>query len=372
MHDVVFNVQCLRAVAAMLVVAHHLQAMVNTNYDTNWMGRFGTFGVDIFFVISGFIMFYTNRTMRRGAGEFISNRLLRIIPLYWLATLVMVVLFLIGFHPNGLHQVDLPRFIESLVFVPSEFPDGRTDLILTLGWTLMYELYFYVVFAATFFVRSLEKSLAIMTLFFIGGIGLAITFGPFNYLVDYYLNPITLEFVFGAILAVLYVRWPSKSSGWDALLAATLIAGGFGLAEIANKFADPTVSNIRFVYFGVPASLIVAGCLLLEKSGRRFTNSFALLLGAASYSLYLFHPIFLQASVKAVRVISHSPRDLSLYCAVAAAIVIALIGAILIHLLVEKPIMALKARYARAFDDGIIRWPLARRAVAGQATQSKG
>ena len=212
----------------MLVVAHHLQAMVNTNYETNWMGRFGTFGVDIFFVISGFIMFYTNRTMRRGAGEFISNRLLRIIPLYWLATLVMVVLFLIGFRPDGLHQVDLPRFIESLVFVPSEFPDGRTDLILTLGWTLMYELYFYVVFAATFFVRSLEKSLAIMTLFFIGGIGLAITFGPFNYLVDYYLNPITLEFVFGAILAVLYVRWPPKlrmaayglgATRWEALLA---------------------------------------------------------------------------------------------------------------------------------------------------------
>jgi exopolysaccharide production protein ExoZ len=373
MNDVVFNVQCLRAVAAMLVVAHHLQAMVNANYDTNWMGRFGTFGVDIFFVISGFIMFYTNRTMRRGAGEFISNRLLRIIPLYWLATLVTVVLFLIGFHPNGLHQVDLPRFIESLVFVPGEFPDGRTDLILTLGWTLMYELYFYAVFAATFFVRSLEKSLAIVTLFFIGGTGLAITFGPFNYLVDYYLNPITLEFVFGAILAILYVRWPSKSSGWGALLAATLIAGGFGLAEIANKFADPTVSNIRFVYFGVPASLIVAGCLLLEKSGRRFTNSFALLLGAASYSLYLFHPIFLQASVKAVRVISHSPRDLSLYCAVAAALVIALTGAILIHLLVEKRIMGLKVRYVRAFHDGIIRWPpLARRTAAGQATQSKG
>ena len=144
------------------------------------------------------------------------------------------------------------------------------------------------------------------------------------------------------------------------------------MAEIANKFADPTVSNIRFVYFGVPASLIVAGCLLLEKSGRRFTNSFALLLGAASYSLYLFHPIFLQASVKAVRVLSHSPRDLSLYCAVAAAIVIALIGAILVHLLVEKRIMALKARYARPFNDGIIRWPLVRRTVAGQGTQSKG
>src|SRR5215471_1422417 len=103
MTDVVFNVQFLRAVAAMLVVVHHLQAMVNANYGTEWSSRFGTFGVDVFFVISGFIMFYTNRTMRRGAREFISNRLLRIVPLYWLATFAMVALFLIGFRPNGLH-----------------------------------------------------------------------------------------------------------------------------------------------------------------------------------------------------------------------------------------------------------------------------
>ena len=356
----------------MLVVVYHLQAMVNANYDTDWMSRFGAFGVDIFFVISGFIMFYTNRTMGRGAGEFLSSRLLRIVPLYWVATVAVVVLFLIGFRPNGLHHVDLPRFIKSLLFVPSEFPDGRRSLILTLGWTLMYELYFYAIFAATFFVRSLEKSLAIVTLVFIGGIGLAITFGPFHYLVEYYLNPITLEFVFGAILALLYIRWPSKSSGWDTLLAAMLIAGGFGLAEIANKFVDPTVSNIRFLYFGVPAFLIVAGCLLLEKSGWRFTNSFALLLGAASYSLYLFHPIFLQASVKAVRLMLHAPYEISLYCAVMAAIAAALIGAILVHLLVEKRIMALHARYARAFDDGVIRLPLVRARMAGEASQAKG
>jgi peptidoglycan/LPS O-acetylase OafA/YrhL len=352
MTDVVFNVQFLRAAAAMLVVLNHVQPMMNTNYDTAWESRFGQFGVDIFFVISGFIMFYTNRTMRRGAGEFLSNRLLRIVPLYWLATLALVILLLIGFHPNGLHDVDLPSIVKSLFFVPSKFPDGRTDLILSLGWTLRYELYFYVVFAATFFLRSLEKSLAIITVFFVGGAGVAIAFGPFGYLVDYYLRPITLEFVLGGVLALFYIRWPSRRCGWDALLAAGLIVGGFALAVIADEFTDPTESDIRFVYFGVPAFLIVAGCLLLEKSGWRFTNGFALLLGAASYSLYLFHPIFLQASVKGVRLISHSPYGLSMCSAVTTAITAALIGAILIHLLVEKRITALKDRYTWVFDDG--------------------
>jgi peptidoglycan/LPS O-acetylase OafA/YrhL len=347
MTNTVSNIQVLRAAAALLVVLSHLLVMTNANYETAWDVRFGFFGVDIFFVISGFIMFYTNRSMERDAANFFAGRLLRIVPLYWLATIILVLIFLIGFHPNGLHYLDLPIFVRSMFFVPSEFPDGRRDLVLSLGWTLMYELYFYIIFASTLLMRSLEKSLIAITVVFVAGIFIKAAFGPFPYLIEYYLSTILLEFVFGALIAIAYIRWSPGYFNWLMPLAVGLVLAGLGLALLASKVTDAAAGRggLRFLFFGVPASLIVAGSLIFEKSGWILKNRFALLLGAASYSLYLFHPILLQPTVKSVRLLLPVPLSISLYCAIIMAVIIALAGAVVIHLAIEKKIMDFGAKH---------------------------
>jgi exopolysaccharide production protein ExoZ len=264
MTNTILNIQFLRAVAALLVVFYHLQPMVNANYATKWNSHFGAIGVDIFFVISGFIMFYTNRNMERGPTTFIADRLLRIVPLYWLATLVIVTLFLIGFRPNGLHYLTMPTLIKSMIFVPSEFPDGRHDLVLSLGWTLMYELYFYAVFASTFFARSIEKSFFTVTIFFVLGTLANAIFAPFPYLIGYYLNTITLEFVFGALAAIAYIHWRPRNSNWEILLGAGLVILGVSSSILNSELVNAADQSgeLRFLFLGVPAFLIVAGALV--------------------------------------------------------------------------------------------------------------
>jgi exopolysaccharide production protein ExoZ len=121
---------------------------------------------------------------------------------YWLATFVEVAIWFAGFHPNRLHIVTAPILAKSLVFVPSEFPGGRTDLVLSLGWTLMFELYFYAAFAATFWMRSIKKSFIAIAIFFMVGVGLSTLVAQLPYLLHYYFSTITFEFLFGAFCAI--------------------------------------------------------------------------------------------------------------------------------------------------------------------------
>ena len=134
------NLQVLRGVAAMLVAYFHLQPMLAIPYDLDANDYTGAFGVDLFFVISGFVMYISNGSMNRPKLAFLIGRFFRIVPLYWLSTFVLVALFYAGFHPNGLNHFEPSMLPRSMFFIMSAFPDGRHDLILSLGWTLIYEL----------------------------------------------------------------------------------------------------------------------------------------------------------------------------------------------------------------------------------------
>ncbi|GLK72550.1 acyltransferase [Ancylobacter dichloromethanicus] len=153
------NVQVLRAVAAASVAFYHLQAMLAGIHDLFDM-HFPAIGVDVFFVISGFVMFISNRNMDKSALTFIVLRLFRIVPLYWIATLVIVAFYFVGFRPNGLMIFDFEILLKSLFFIQSEFENGRYDLILSLGWTLIFELFFYVVLSIPHFPSKALISLS--------------------------------------------------------------------------------------------------------------------------------------------------------------------------------------------------------------------
>lgn len=332
------NLQALRGAAAVLVLIYHLGPTLARPAFSTVDLRFGMIGVDIFFVLSGFVMFYARAGSDSNWRVFLANRFVRIVPLYWMATASLGILFLSGFRPVGLHQLTPAILLQSLFFIQSNFPGGRHDLIVTVGWTLIYELFFYLSFAATFPLRSLERSFIVLA----GAFGVLILLARLTpgapYALTYLGAPIILEFLAGAALALLWIRHADRLSGGFVGVGAALIGVGVLLVAFSavRGGSSPTKEGARWIVFGGPATLIVAGALVLERAGRAVTARPVLLLGAVSYALYLFHQLILQAGEKLLQHSSMNlPAPLEALLLAAAAILVA----ISIHLAIEKPVL---------------------------------
>lgn len=339
--DRVVSIHFVRGLAALMVVAYHLQPMLNAGFGTRYVSHLGAFGVDLFFVVSGFVMFIAAKRRPFALKRFAAARFFRIVPLYWLATLVICGLFWVGFRPNGLHILNWRILVRSLLFIPSEFERGRHDLILSLGWTLMYELFFYGIFA---FGSLLETRLRVY--FFVTSVLLTAAWlgtalpsdAPF--LLTYYTKPIVLEFAYGGAIALWYsTRGPRK---YDVLGAAALASSALALLTRPG-YSEVGLSELRFLAFGLPAASLVVAGLLLEGSIARLPERLVVRplshLGDISYSLYLFHPLVGQATVKVFALIVAGQAlfaPIAGFCALIAAVV----AASIIHRIVERPVLA--------------------------------
>ena len=336
------NIQVLRAAAAYMVLLYHAQVIV-TRVDASVPAfEFGAAGVDIFFVISGFIMVWTTRMGDRGPAAFLRDRALRVYPAYWVVTAVLVVLSLAGLRPAGLTDWDLGDLVTSILLVPDVRRDGLPSPILGVGWTLVFEVWFYLLFAATLVLRDRTKAV----------LGLAVAMAalvvvnrlarPDLFVLTTYTSPLLLEFVAGMLLGLLHartVRNPAARRRWPGLL---LIGGGLlamTAAEAAFGDAVTTDPMLRILGFGLPAAAIVRGALLLECAGMRPRGRFLIGQGEASYALYLTHLLTLHAVSK---VAGHLVPD----GGPAAAIAVGLVGmaaagvaATLFHTRIEAPMI---------------------------------
>ena len=323
------SVQVLRAVAALAVVIAHL--------DFEFLHRFhlplpniqiGLAGVDLFFVISGFVIVYSSERLfgcDASMREFVWRRLIRIVPLYWLATSIKVDLDSAAYGSFTLWTPGL--VVASFFFWPYEV-NGLWAPIVVPGWTLYFEMFFYAVFATTIW-QSRERAVlwttvALFILLFIGA------FFPLQQPLLYWPNPIVLEFVFGMIIAVLYRRGVRISAWQGAAIALAGVASIIGAYILRSDFLVD-----RYIFIGVPCALIVGAAALspdLPKS--RFVATLVLL-GDASYAIYLFH-LFAFAMP---RIFGLGPEGhIALYAImlVAAAVAVGLS----IHMLIERPLTA--------------------------------
>lgn len=270
--DRLIGIQILRGLAAMCVVFYHIQLLaekngIDSDILVNPILAHMYYGVDIFFVISGFIMTKTVIRNDMTASKFIKNRLIRVVPLYWFLTII----FFVGI--NSLSKILSIRgysykdLLSSITFV-SGIAQGRVPII-DQGWSLEYEMIFYVLIA---YFMIFAKGLKTMFL----AIFALIIFCSFG------LDLVVLEFAYGIGIYIIV----SKFKLPRCLLRSVLVLGVVillfaSLSGIGNDY--------RFILFGFPAALIVLGSTSVNvRSGSRLV-----LLGEISYSLYLSQSLIL-------------------------------------------------------------------------------
>jgi peptidoglycan/LPS O-acetylase OafA/YrhL len=290
------NIQALRAVAALMVVCVHLQALAVMGGAPQRLTDAGNAGVDLFFVISGFIMVFTTGRKPQGPLAFLGSRLRRIVPLYWSMTLAVFAVARLT--PSLIQNTpsDLGRLVQSLLFIPALRPDGTVRPVVFVGWTLNFEMAFYLLFA----LGLLAPRRWIGVLVAIGVLVLAVLWGwaarPASPVLSFYTTPMVLEFGAGMMLGL---AWPRLSLperlAWP--LAAAIVAA-FGLM-LGAPWLWPHAD--RLFAFGLPATVIVAAALALERMGWAARWPWLQALGAASYAIYLSHFFVTQAVILLVR-----------------------------------------------------------------------
>jgi peptidoglycan/LPS O-acetylase OafA/YrhL len=286
------TVQALRAVAALLVVLYHALEVWGDRIDPTAPGvgwTNGAAGVDIFFVISGFVMVVSSRRLAGKPGAwltFLRHRIVRIVPLYWLLTTVKVaaVALLSGLVLRT--SLDVNFVVDSYLFLPVVDNANHFRPVLPVGWTLTYEFLFYLLFAVALAARVGVLRIIVPGLGLIAALALVRTQSWPTWTILF--NTIVLEFIFGVLLA----KW--------TLLGFRLrptIATGFVIAGFVAILSMPVVSeNARVLTWGLPAFAIVVGAVSLEPVARLLPR-WLLTLGDASYSIYLSHGFVLPTLV---------------------------------------------------------------------------
>ena len=330
------SVQWLRALAAVLVLFEHAQIeaeQMSGGVFTRIPFHWGS-GVDIFFVISGFIMVYSARDAfgSKWSGlSFIVKRFVRIAPIYYIYTALMIAAAVIL--PKQLESSNLSaaHIASSFAFIPHADLEGRIRPILQLGWTLNYEMAFYVVFAASMFMpRGKAVKTTIFTIFTACLLGLATS--PQNTQLKFWTQPIILEFAFGMVIGTIFLGRESirEVLSWPALtcLIAILAIAPFKLDALQRPLTSGLMGAL-LLYVFVWMMPAIKNALL----ARTLT-----LLGDSSYSLYLCHP-FALAVWKLAWPFEHQRQFDGLY--VITASIFAIGCAIGSYLLLEKQLLRL-------------------------------
>jgi peptidoglycan/LPS O-acetylase OafA/YrhL len=284
----VLNIQMLRAFAAILVVLHHLgphyQDAGGGFTALTELAKWGFFGVDIFFVISGFVISFTVFPKKRdihSAGIYLRHRLSRIYLGYWPFALLAV--FVLPLHsPDNLVNVSM---LKTLTLTSGDL----NRLALPVAWSLSFELYFYMIFGLLFcFSNKVIKRvlLAAFVLLLLRILLINLDSGS-NW--AFWLSAFMLEFFCG-VLIFLYRDLLSQRR-W-MIPGLSIIAVGLWLGVSKQFQLEP---DTRVLFFGISAASIVMLALQLEVNKMFIAPRWLVSLGDSSYALYLSHVLLITA-----------------------------------------------------------------------------
>jgi len=345
------SIQVARALAACAVVVYHTNFLANnfpglSIVPAHWI-HFGFAGVDLFFVVSGFVISVVTDRPSNAVGEFLAKRAVRILPFYWFFTLAWLVISIVG----GKGAPPTMELLRSLAVVPT-YPLP----FLQVGWTLEHELVFYAIVGATLALKQLRRLPVVLAALFVGALGLHVVLPSLTHSKPVWDWHLLSLFHFEFLAGVLLYRYRGLVALLDWRLLIALGALGFPLGSIAlhaayDSHSIPTQPEswpglVRVMVFGLTSAALIGGLYALEEQEPKMMQAPAFktldLIGNSSYGLYLLHTI--EFSILGV-VFSHIRISNSLFW---PAAIVSWISAILISIawykLAEKPFLKRSSR----------------------------
>lgn len=348
---VLLSIQAIRGMAVTLLIVIHIQFyFTNQLHMPDFLPQVNIIAavVDVFFVISGFIILYSSERLfgqPHGMRIYYLRRIARIVPLYWAGTTILLTYVLLHYGSiAGAGGAGWDYVIASYFFWPKGRPDGWWTPLLGVGWTLNYEVFYYVLFGLCI-PLSRRAAVWIIGALFVVLIAIRYFYPDLPSPFAFWFNPLIIEFVAGMVVALAY-RNGMRLRTWQSysLIAVSLAVLGWSWSE-AHLF-DPS-SWVRVPLWGMPAFAIVAAFALAEKRVPQnlFWRTFGFL-GDASYSIYVIHSLLLGVPLMVFGKWI-APQDAPWFYVFCIAFATTL-PALLSYLYVEKPLTeALQRRIER-------------------------
>lgn len=330
------SIQIMRGIAAVLVVLLHI-SIKGAQYGNGALQGFtiGGSGVDLFFIISGYIMCASTINRELTFGGFMLHRVRRIIPLYWLTTTLGLVIFL--YKPEIVNSSGGETSIwASYTLVPTgaKYLNGN-------GWTLSYEFIFYILFGLAIH-RGTYKAMAVSSVILLALVVAGVVI-PYNQVTfNIATANLSLEFIYGMGCFYLFnkkIIKPAIVPGLVLVIAGALLLTAEAIFKVPNQEID------RGWLWGIPMLLVFTGFLCLEgfiKGSTAGIKKLWLAIGNSSYSLYLFHPFTLSATAM---VLKRMHRDTNPYLFAAVLFLVTVITGYLVYLYIERPLVAVSKKF---------------------------
>ena len=354
------NVQALRGIGVIMVILAHMMAIEYRYSPDQIMGDWWEYmgvAIDVFFIISGFIMVYVTRALPRSLREgskFLFGRASRVYPIYWVVSLALLAVYLVR-----------PDMVFSSIEEPSNllksfalWPESRPPL-LAVGWTLIYEVFFYTIFAISFLLA--RKWLPLFLILWLGlcfagyQAGLAV----YGTAAGILFSPFTMEILLGSLCALcvewLHPRLSPKGQLTSARISAVLVALSIAFISvtiyklIAQDLDIMLDFGRRAALFALPCAIIVTGTIQMDLAGWSFPK-FLSVIGEWSYSIYLTHILTLAVMGRIwARLSQEGLWDNALW--LPALMLGSIIGGGLVYRFAEQPLLTLSKKLRRRLFD---------------------
>jgi len=320
----------MRGIASMLVVLLHI-SIKGGQYGNGALSGFsiGGAGVDLFFIISGYIMCVSTIGRHLNFREFMLHRIRRIIPLYWISTTIGLIIYI--FWPEIVNTSGGETTIWASYTL---FPNGKRYLN-SNGWTLSYEFLFYILFGILIH-RGTYKAIQLSSVILLVLVAAGVLFSYEGIAFSFLTSNLYIEFIYGMACFYLFHRKILRSNTAMGIILCIL---GTALLVAEVVFNVPNQEAGRGWLWGIPMLLVFTGFLSLEgfiKGSTSRLKRLALEAGNSSYSLYLFHPFTLSATAICLRWLQ---MDSNPYLFVAVLFTVTVLAGYLVYLYVERPLV---------------------------------